>query len=155
MTPFLQAWLALVPNPPAGSAGGAALLWGVFVTAAERPQPQHRAHPTAAQRGIQSHTLQQVGPPHLPAHPQSHRQSHLHSHSRHTCRTNTHTTTPRPCETLASARLPWNDTCSMSYRCNTVEDSDIGVEGCERHGIALCVLMSHQVSVIVIHPACT
>ena len=34
-----QAWLALVPNPPDGSPS---LLWGLFVTAGDQPQPQHR-----------------------------------------------------------------------------------------------------------------
>ena len=34
-----QAWLALVPNPPDG---GPSLLWGLFVTAGDQPQPQHR-----------------------------------------------------------------------------------------------------------------
>lgn len=34
-----QAWLALVPNP---ADGGPSLLWGLFVTAGERPEPRHR-----------------------------------------------------------------------------------------------------------------
>lgn len=58
-----QAWLALVPCLQEGG-GASPLLWGVFVTAVDRPQPKHRQHPSALQRGIQASVAQANPCPH-------------------------------------------------------------------------------------------